>query len=155
MSSEKKCIFSLQGLKKKNNKWYLDNGCSRHMIGNYTWFPSFTKIKNGGDISFGDNSKGKILGIGNVSKISSTLIENVCLVENLKHNLISISQLCDKSYKVTFDKTRCVIENACDNKFCLLEIDVVMFIPLTLSVLLLMINVFLHFMMMVGYGIED
>ena len=87
MSSEKKFIFSLQGLK-KNNKWYLDNGWLRHMTGNYTRFPSFTKIKNGGDISFGDNSKGKILGIGNVSKISSTLIENICLVENLKYNWI-------------------------------------------------------------------
>ena len=86
------------------------------MTGNYTWFPSFTKIKNGGDVSFGDNSKGKILGIGNVGKVSSTLIENVCLVENLNHNLISISQLCDKGYKVVFDKSRCVIENACDGK---------------------------------------
>ncbi|KAH9648834.1 hypothetical protein KPL70_025758 [Citrus sinensis] len=53
------------GLKKKN-KWYLDSGCSRHMTGNYAWFSSFTKIENGGDVSFGDNSKGKILGIGNV-----------------------------------------------------------------------------------------
>ena len=47
----------------------------------------------------------------------------MCLVENLKHNLISlkhnlisISQLCDKGYKVAFDKSRCVIENACDGK---------------------------------------
>ncbi|KAH9745941.1 hypothetical protein KPL70_004261 [Citrus sinensis] len=55
-----------EGLKKKKNKWYLDNGCSRHMTGNYGWFSSFTKIENGGDVSFGDNSKGKILGIGNV-----------------------------------------------------------------------------------------
>ncbi|KAH9650254.1 hypothetical protein KPL70_026300 [Citrus sinensis] len=104
-----------EGLKKKN-KWYLDNGCSRHMTGNYAWFSSFTKIENCGDISFGDNSKGKILGIGNVGKVSSTLIENVCLVENLKHNLISISQLCDKGYKVIFDKFSCVIENSCDGK---------------------------------------
>ena len=76
---------------------------------NYAWFSSFTKIKNGGDASFGDNSKGNILGIGNVGKVSSTLIENVCVVGNLKHNLISISQLCDKGYKVVFDKFRCVI----------------------------------------------
>ena len=116
MSSEKKYIFSLQGLKKKNNKWYLDSGCSRHMTGNYICFSSFTKIENGGDVSFRDNSKGNILGIGNVGKASSTLIENVCFVENLKCNLISISQLCDKGYKVVFDKTRCVIENVCDNK---------------------------------------
>ncbi|KAH9704489.1 hypothetical protein KPL70_011489 [Citrus sinensis] len=105
-----------EGLKKKKNKWYLDSGCSRHMTGNYAWFSSFTKIENGGDVFFGDNSKGKILGIGNVGKVSSTLIENVCLVENLKHNLISISQLCDKGSKVIFDKFSCVIENSCDGK---------------------------------------
>ena len=86
------------------------------MTGNYAWFSSFTKIENGGDVSFRDNSKEKILGTGNVRKVSSTLIENLCLVENLKHNLISISQLCDKGYKVIFDKLRCVIENACDGK---------------------------------------
>ncbi|KAH9762966.1 hypothetical protein KPL70_001008 [Citrus sinensis] len=72
-----------EGLKKKKNKWYLDSGCSRHMTGNYAWFSSFTKIENGGDVSFGDNSKGKILGIGNVGKISSTLIENVLIRPNL------------------------------------------------------------------------
>lgn len=86
------------------------------MTGNYAWFSSFTKIENGGDVFFGDNSKGKFLGIGNVGKVSSTLIENVCLVENLKHNLISFSQLCDKGYKVIFDKFSCVIENSCDGK---------------------------------------
>ncbi|KAH9728331.1 Integrase catalytic domain-containing protein [Citrus sinensis] len=86
------------------------------MTGNYSWFSSFTKIENGGDVSFRDNSKGKIIGIGNVGNVSSTLIENVCLVENLKHNLLSISQLCDKGYRVIFDESKCVIENACDGK---------------------------------------
>ncbi|KAH9698134.1 hypothetical protein KPL71_023896 [Citrus sinensis] len=113
---EESCDELDEGLKKKKNKWYLDSGCSRHMTGNYSWFSSFTKIKNGGDVSFGDNSKGKIIGIGNVGNVSSTLIENVCLVENLKHNLLSISQLCDKGYRVIFDESKCVIENACDGK---------------------------------------
>ncbi|KAH9667979.1 hypothetical protein KPL70_021252 [Citrus sinensis] len=58
-----------EGLKKKKNKWYLDSGCSRHMTGNYAWFSSFTKIENGGEVSFGDNSKGKILGFGNVDNL--------------------------------------------------------------------------------------
>ncbi|KAH9716748.1 Integrase catalytic domain-containing protein [Citrus sinensis] len=52
--------------KKKKNKWYLDSSCSRHKTRNYSWFSSFTKIENGGDVSFGDNSKGKIIRIGNV-----------------------------------------------------------------------------------------
>ncbi|KAH9671187.1 Integrase catalytic domain-containing protein [Citrus sinensis] len=59
------------GLKKKKNKWYLDSGCSRHMTGNYSWFSSFTKIENDGDVSFGDNSKGKIVGIGNVGNVQN------------------------------------------------------------------------------------
>ena len=89
------------------------------MTGNYSWFSSFTKIENREDVFFRDNSKGKIIGIGNVGKDSSTFVKNVCLVENLKHNLLNISQLCDKGYKgykVFFDKTKCVIENACDEK---------------------------------------
>ena len=94
----------------------MDNSCYRHRTRNYALFSSFTKIENDGDVSFGDNSKGKILGIGNICKVSSSLIENVCLVENFKHNLISISQLCDKGYKVVFDKSRCVIENVCHGK---------------------------------------
>ena len=102
------------------------------MTGNYTWFSSFTKIENDGDVSFGDNSKGKILGIGNVGKVSSTLIENVCLVENLKHNLISISQLYEKCCKVIFlIKLDVLFKMHVITKFYLLKINVVMFIPST------------------------
>ncbi|KAH9802197.1 hypothetical protein KPL71_001280 [Citrus sinensis] len=66
---EESCDELDEGLKKKKNKWYLDRGCSRQMAGNYSWFSSFTKIENGGDVSFGDNSKGKIIGIGNVDNL--------------------------------------------------------------------------------------
>ena len=66
--------------------------------------------------SFKDNSKGNIIDIGNVSKYFSNFIKNVYLVENLKYNLLNISQLCDKGYKVVFDKTKYIIENACDGK---------------------------------------
>ena len=100
------------------------------MTGNYPWFSSFTKIEKGGDVSFRDNKKGKILEIGNVSKVSSTIIENVCFVENLKHNLISISQLCDKACKVIFYNQNVLLRMHVMGKFCLLEIDVVMFTQL-------------------------
>ena len=45
--------FFLQWSKKWKNKWYLDSGYSRHMTGNYSWFSSFTKIENDGNVSFG------------------------------------------------------------------------------------------------------
>ena len=37
------------------------------------------------------------------------MLENVLLVEGLKHNLISISQLCDKGYKVCFYANSCEV----------------------------------------------
>ncbi|KAH9716423.1 hypothetical protein KPL71_021459 [Citrus sinensis] len=96
-----------EGSKKKKNKWYLDSGCSRHMTGNYAWFSSFTKIENGGDVSFGDNSKGKILGIRNVGKVSSTLIENILFVGNKCGNVYIIDIECastlDKCFSALHD----------------------------------------------------
>ena len=49
---------------------------------------------HGGTITFGDNQKGKTIGAGKISINSYLDIENVLLVEGLKHNLLSISQSC-------------------------------------------------------------
>lgn len=38
------------------------------MVGDYSWFSSFTKVKNDGNVSFKDNPKGKIVSIGNIGK---------------------------------------------------------------------------------------
>ena len=35
------------------------------------------------------------------------MIENVALVDGLKHNLLSVSQLCDKGFNVIFDDLAC------------------------------------------------
>ena len=48
------------------------------------------KPKNG-DVTFGDNSKGQIEGISKIGNKSFIFIENVLLVNGLKHNLLSIS----------------------------------------------------------------
>ncbi|KAF1885749.1 hypothetical protein Lal_00008487 [Lupinus albus] len=48
-----------------------------------------------GYVTYGDNNKGRILGVGRIGKPPSTTIEGVLYVEGLKHNLLSISQLCD------------------------------------------------------------
>ena len=91
-------------------KWFLDSGCSKHMTGNIDWFTCLTK-KNGGKVTFGGNEKGKIIGIGNIGNPLHVVIENVCLVEGLNHNLLSISQLCDKGYEVIFVPTHCHIKD--------------------------------------------
>ena len=58
--------------------------------------------KDGGHVTFGDNAKGKIVGIGEIGNPQSLSIHHMLFVDDLKHNLFSISQLCDMENKVTF-----------------------------------------------------
>ena len=100
---------------KRSDVWYLDSGCSRHMTGNVSMFLQVRKY-NGGYVTFGDNAKGKIVGVGKIGKSLSTSIDDVYLVDGLKHNLLSISQLCDKGYNVVFERSKCIIHEKNNNQ---------------------------------------
>ena len=80
---------------KASNTWFMDSGCSRHMTGDKALFYEL-KPFNEGTVAFGNNEKGKIRSKGNIFEFSNACIEEVLFVEGLKHNLISIRQLCDK-----------------------------------------------------------
>ena len=85
-----------------------------------TWdinnFATLLKYHEDDTVTFRDDSKGKIIGIDNIKIGSSPLIENV-LVDGLKHYLLSISQLCDRGFKVICDDLACNVldgqTNAC------------------------------------------
>ena len=66
-------------------------------------------INNFVTLPFGDDSKGKIIGTGNIKIDSSPLIEDVILVDGLKHNLLSVSQFYDKGLRVIFIDSNCDI----------------------------------------------
>ena len=67
------------------------------------------EVKEGGMAIFGDNAKGRIIGIGKEPIYSFFCIENVLLVKGLKHNLLSINQLCDKNFYVSFKSSICYV----------------------------------------------
>ena len=48
---------------------------------------------NQGKVAFRDKNYGKNIGIGKVSKNPPKSIKNVCLVDGLRFNLLSISQM--------------------------------------------------------------
>ena len=52
---------------------------------------SFLIRRKEGYVTFGDNGKGRIIGHDSIGNNSSSLIENVLVVDGLKHNLLSIS----------------------------------------------------------------
>ena len=49
-----------------SNTWYLDSGYSRHMTENKSFFKTLV-IEDGGFVTFGDGSKKKVIGKGNIS----------------------------------------------------------------------------------------
>jgi hypothetical protein len=90
---------------KEEDEWYIDNGCSSHMTGDQDKFISLKR--KGGNIAFGDDSFAKIIGKGAVELgIKNVKSKNVLLVEDLKHNLLSVSKMCDQGYTLMFDSQR-------------------------------------------------
>jgi len=74
--------------------WHIDSGCSKHMAGDASKFIHISP-KDSEYVIYGDN-KGKIVGVGKIGTNPSTSIENALLIDDLKHSLLSIHQLCDK-----------------------------------------------------------
>jgi hypothetical protein len=59
----------------------------------------------------------RIIGRGTVklgSKDATT--KNVLLVEDMKHNLLSVSQMCDQGHRLVFDSKKCEIRKEKSNK---------------------------------------
>ena len=89
-----------------NQFWFVDSGCFRHMTGEKTNFLSLAATQ-GGSVAFGNGKSGSIVGIGKIGESLSHSIEDVYLVDGLKHNFLSVSQLCDKDNLVVFTSNRC------------------------------------------------
>ncbi|GKC49589.1 retrovirus-related pol polyprotein from transposon TNT 1-94 [Tanacetum coccineum] len=66
--------------------------------------------ESGPKVVFGDNSSSDAEGYGSVNCNGITFTK-VAYVNGLKHNLISISQMCDANFKVLFTKTQGTIFN--------------------------------------------
>ncbi|GJS21578.1 putative ribonuclease H-like domain-containing protein [Tanacetum coccineum] len=90
------------------DKGVIDSGCSRHMTGNRSYLIDYEEI-DGGFVAFGGNSKGgKITGKGKI-KTGKLDFKDVYFVKELKFNLFSVSQMCDKKNNVLFTDTECVV----------------------------------------------
>ncbi|GKC31913.1 putative ribonuclease H-like domain-containing protein [Tanacetum coccineum] len=86
----------------------IDSGCSRHMTGNMSYLTDYEEI-DGGYVAFGGNLKGgKITGKYTI-KTGNLDFENVYFVRELKFNLFSVSQMCDKKNSVLFNDTECIV----------------------------------------------
>nr|GEY03569.1 putative ribonuclease H-like domain-containing protein [Tanacetum cinerariifolium] len=109
-------VSAAQGMQRKwgnpqhalKDKRVIDSGCSRHMTGNMSYLSDFEKV-NGGYVSFGGNPKGgKISSKGKI-KTGKLDFNDVYFVKELKFNLFSALQMCDKKNSILFTDTECLV----------------------------------------------
>ena len=89
------------------------------MTGNKDNFLSLKGVK-GGNVAFGNGKIRKIQGIGKVGINLKQAIDDVYNVNGLQHNLLSISQMCDKGNKVVFTAGECRVLNSTTEEVVLL-----------------------------------
>nr|GEW22295.1 hypothetical protein [Tanacetum cinerariifolium] len=87
----------------------IDSRCSKHMTRNLKLLINFVE-KFLGTVKFRNDQIAHILGYGDLVQGAIT-IKRVYYVDELNHNLFSVSQLCDVDLEVAFRKSTCYIRD--------------------------------------------
>nr|GEY57496.1 ribonuclease H-like domain-containing protein [Tanacetum cinerariifolium] len=90
------------------DKRVINSRCSGHMTGNMSYLSDFKEL-NGGYVAFeGNPNGGKIIRKGKI-KTGKLDFNDVYFVKELKFNLFSVSQMCDKKNSVLFTDPECLV----------------------------------------------
>ena len=86
--------------------WLIDSGASRHFTGYKEALSNLIEKETSLEIALEDNSKYRVKGVGNITlqlnQGNTIHLQEVLYVPDLKKNLVSISAMEDKGYKVAF-----------------------------------------------------
>jgi hypothetical protein len=69
-------------------------------------------------MTFGDDKKGKVLGIGIIKVNDCLTLNDVALMDRLRYNLLSVSQLCDTELSVLFRKSDSHVLDSSGKRVC-------------------------------------
>jgi hypothetical protein len=83
----------------------MHSGCSQYMARSKKWFSSLTPLSHKEYVTFENDKKGKVLGTGIIKVNDHFTLNDVALVDKLRYNLLSISQLIDANLDVLFNKS--------------------------------------------------
>ena len=104
--------------------WYLDNGASKHMTGNRSFFSELDKGRTG-QVIFGDNScvkikwKGAILFQGKIGQ--QWLMMKIYYILDLKNNIISLGQATKVGCEIRMKNNYLTMHD--ENNFLLMEVQ--------------------------------
>jgi hypothetical protein len=69
-------------------------------------------------VTFGDDKKGKVLGTDVIKVNDCFTLNDVDLVDRLRYNLLSVSQLCDADLSVLFRKSDSHVLDSSGKRVC-------------------------------------
>jgi hypothetical protein len=75
------------------------------MTGNKKWFSSLTPLSHKEYVTFWNDKKGKVLGTSVIKVNDCFTLNDAALVDRLRYNFHSVSQLCDADLSVLFRKS--------------------------------------------------
>ncbi|KAA0065348.1 gag-pol polyprotein [Cucumis melo var. makuwa] len=100
------------------NEKYTKDVVSPWLLQAYDWKCRLELSEcNTGFVVFGDRGKDRIIGKRTIDHPGLPYLLDVYLVQGLSTNLISISQLCDQGYQVSFSKDRCNVVDSQNKVF--------------------------------------
>ena len=79
------------------------------MTGDKEKIHSYNALEKEKKVSFGNDTPAVIKGKGSVFLREKVKARNVMYVDGLKHNLLSVSQMCDQGNEVAFRSNGCVV----------------------------------------------
>ena len=90
--------------------WVLDSGASHHMSPDST---AFTSLSSASPVSVmtADGTPMPLAGVGSVI-VNNISLSDVYHIPSLSLNLVSVSQLCDSGYLVSFSSTSCQVQDS-------------------------------------------
>ncbi|KAL0559650.1 hypothetical protein IC582_000013 [Cucumis melo] len=97
-----------------NESWLIDSGCTNHMTHDKELFKdlkptNITKVRIGNGDYISVKGKGTIA----IASCKGTKhIQDVLFVPDINQNLLSVGQLIEKGFKVTFENEYCLIKDA-------------------------------------------
>jgi hypothetical protein len=88
------------------------------MTRNKKWFSSLNPLSHKEYVTFGDDKKDKVLGTGVIKVNDCFILNNVALVDRLRYNILSVSQLCDADLSVLFHKSDSHVLDSSGKRVC-------------------------------------
>ncbi|KAJ0920195.1 putative RNA-directed DNA polymerase [Helianthus annuus] len=103
LNEEKVLPMKFEADSSEKNVWYLDNGASIHMTGNWSYFAEL-KEQITGSVKFVDGSHVTIKGKGSILFEGKTceqkLLTNIYYIPNLQSNVMSLGQATEFGYEI-------------------------------------------------------